>query len=169
MTWYSVSVTARGEDPAAVTDDAIDTMVDLVQPHSGVVGGGHGYDSWDATVTVDSLDAQTAQSEGVALILALATEAGLPAWPVVRAEVISEDELDRELATPNYPDLVSGPEAGEILGVSRQRVHQLAAEHPHFPQPLYKLAVGSLWVRAGIEAFAADWERKPGRPRKEAS
>jgi hypothetical protein len=84
----------------------------------------------------------------------------------VRVGATRHDVLDEELARPAYPDLVSGPEAAELLGVSRQRLHQLARSHPHFPEPLYQLRVGPLWIRAGIEAFAQRWARKPGRPAK---
>jgi len=84
----------------------------------------------------------------------------------VAVDACSEEELERRADEPNFPELVSGPEAAKILGVNRQRVHQLATEHPDFPQPLYRLGVGSLWLRSAIEAFAARWERKPGRPAK---
>ena len=52
------------------------------------------------------------------------------------------------------------------LGVSTQRVHQLSAEHPRLPEPCYRLAAASLWLRPAIIAFGERWERKPGRPRK---
>ncbi|MGH3504514.1 MAG: hypothetical protein ACRDQA_26985 [Nocardioidaceae bacterium] len=77
--------------------------------------------------------------------------------------------LDEELSRPNRPDLVSGPETADILGVSQQRVHQLTAAHPEFPRPLYELRAGKLWDRRAIEQFAAEWERKPGRPARKAS
>jgi hypothetical protein len=70
-----------------------------------------------------------------------------------------------EQAQPSYPELVSSAEAADVLGVSRQRVHQLYRERPDFPTPLYELRTGPLWVRGGIEAFADRWTRKPGRPR----
>lgn len=64
------------------------------------------------------------------------------------------------------PDLVSAVEAAEILGVSWQRVHQLSAEHSMFPTPVARLASGSVWLRTGVEGFAARWTRKVGRPAK---
>jgi hypothetical protein len=33
-----------------------------------------------------------------------------------------------------------------------------------FPEPVYELRTGKLWLRAAIEAFASR-QRKPGRPR----
>src|SRR4030095_8136327 len=80
---------------------------------------------------------------------------------------VTLDASDAENAEPNSPDLVSGPEAAELLSVSRQRLRHLATAHPDFPPPLYKLRVGALWPRAAIQAFGAQWERKPGRPPKQ--
>ena len=80
---------------------------------------------------------------------------------------VYDEDLHAELARPQLPELVSGPEAAEILGVSVQRVHQLAAEHADFPAPAYKLRAASLWLRPAIVSFAERWDRKRGRPRKE--
>jgi hypothetical protein len=90
-------------------------------------------------------------------------------FDVAAIDGCTEEDLERRNAEPNYPELVSGPEAAAILSVNRQRVHQLAHDHPSFPEPLYRLGVGSLWTRRSIEAFAERWERKPGRPAKHAS
>jgi hypothetical protein len=89
--------------------------------------------------------------------------------PIVAVETMTGDELAARNATPNYPELVSATEAGEILGVSRQRVHQLAAEHADFPEPLHELGAGNLWTASAIRGFARQWTRKPGRrPAKHA-
>jgi hypothetical protein len=90
-------------------------------------------------------------------------------YDVTAVDTCTEEDLERRNAEPNYPELVSGPEAAAILNVNRQRVHQLAHDNPNFPEPLYRLGVGSLWTRRSIEAFAERWERKPGRPAKHAS
>lgn len=63
-------------------------------------------------------------------------------------------------------DLVSMPEVAKILGVSRQRVHQLAQKYEDFPEPEAELAVGRIWKRAVILEWAAKHPRKPGRPTK---
>lgn len=54
--------------------------------------------------------------------------------------------------------LVGAQEIGAMLGVSRQRVQQLAARGD-FPQPVVTLAMGKVWDRAEIEA----WARSHGR------
>ncbi len=102
-------------------------------------------------------------------MLKMADKADMPAWPVVRAEAIRQDVLEAENSRPTLPELVSAPEAADILGVSPQRVHELAASKADFPEPMYELRTGKLWLRDAIEAFGRRWERKPGRPSKATS
>lgn len=54
--------------------------------------------------------------------------------------------------------LVGSAEIGILLGVSRQRVHQLT-RRADFPEPEVKLATGRVWKRADVEA----WARTRGR------
>lgn len=149
----------------APTDDKLlhELLEHLAGLHGAVAGNRRG---WSATVTLDAPDADTAQGGAAGNVLRYARKAGLPTKPVTRVETVREDIRDAELERPTMPDLVSGPEAAEILGVTRQRIHQLAHEHPDFPTPAYKLGVGSLWFRAGVEAFAQRWDRTPGRRKK---
>ena len=46
-------------------------------------------------------------------------------------------------------------EIGKRLGVSRQRVSQLAQD-PAFPQPIADLAAGRIWRATDIERWIAD-------------
>ena len=55
--------------------------------------------------------------------------------------------------------------AAEILGVSPQRVRELAVTNPAFPEPMYELRTGKLWLRDALDIFARR-DRKPGRPPK---
>lgn len=43
-------------------------------------------------------------------------------------------------------------EVSDRLGVSRQRVHQLA-QRSHFPRPLVQLKQGYIWWKADIDAW----------------
>ena len=56
------------------------------------------------------------------------------------------------------PDLVGIAEIGELLGVSRQRVHQLTAKDD-FPEPEAHLSAGKVWTRAAVEK----WAKQTGR------
>ena len=175
MTGYVVSVAVWPEGHASVADridepamyEALERLVDELSVLHGVVtGDGRG---WGATVTVDAETVSAAANRSIREVMSRAERLGLPTAPLSRIEVIEEGFHDSELEIPNLPDLVSGPEAAEILGVSRQRVHQLATENRHFPMPAYRLGVGSLWLRTAIERFSETWERKVGRPRKATS
>jgi len=61
-------------------------------------------------------------------------------------------------------DLVSVPEIAEMLGVSRQRVHQIIQAYADFPRPEAELAVGRIWRRDLIAAWMAEHPRRTGRP-----
>jgi hypothetical protein len=85
-------------------------------------------------------------------------------FEVMAVDACSEAELQRRVDKPNFPELVSGPERPRSLASSASACTSSPA-HPGFPEPLYRLGVGSLWIRQSIETFAQHWERRPGRPR----
>ena len=168
--WYSVHMEARA--PVDVQDlmfdeGAADGLMELLEEYDGVVSSGPG--SWDATISVQAPSAWEATVHGGAIIEKMAVKAGMPAWPVVRAEAVRQDVLEAENARPTLPELVSVPEVAEILAVSPQRVHELARSNSAFPEPMYELRTGKLWLRDAIDAFAVRWDRKPGRRRKAAA
>ncbi len=166
--WYSVYFETRAPAGAAVAADqnAADALMDLLVDNSGTVSASR--TSWGATVSVQAYDAREAADTGVALIQRMAVKAGMPPWPSVRAEAVRQDVLDEDNARPTLPELVSAPEAAEILGVSPQRVHELAS-NPGFPEPMYDLRTGRLWLKSAISAYARRRQRTPGRPRKTAA
>lgn len=49
-------------------------------------------------------------------------------------------------------------EIAELLGVSRQRVHQLA-QSDGFPEPTARLSAGLIWAREDVE----EWAKRTGR------
>jgi prophage regulatory protein len=55
-------------------------------------------------------------------------------------------------------DIVGAHEIRVMLGVSRQRVHQLVTS-PGFPEPVARLAQGAVWLTADVEK----WMRETGR------
>ncbi len=88
--------------------------------------------------------------------------------PYPLAEITVQDERLAQERSPDpdaFDNLRSTAEVAEILGVQRQRVHQLRA-NPLFPDPAWEPAAGPFWHKDDIEEFLAKWERKPGRPRK---
>ena len=166
MDWYSVTVEARSPDGTGTLDDnAVALFADRLTEHHGAVSAGGIPPRYSATFSCESPTAERAASYGADLVRMIAHEAGLPPWPIVHFGATRADVLDEELARSPMPDLVSGPEAAEILDVSPQRFHRLATEHKGFPEPAYRLRAGKLWHRAAIVKFGEEWTRKPGRPR----
>ncbi len=111
-----------------------------------------------ATVTVHV----TAESALVATaaVLSLVTQV-MEGRLIVGLEVLDEAEYERRATLPTTPELVGASEAAELLGVTRQRVHQLHATHAGFPEPLIRVRMGPLWDRRAVEAFARRSERRP--------
>ncbi len=119
-------------------------------------------DAGQATVTLHVEDDSPVDAGATALAqIMTALELGR----LLAFEVVAEIEYERRASLPTMPELVGASEAAEILGVSRQRVHQLYRENAMFPAPLVQVAMGPLWDRKAIEAFRRRWERRPGRPR----
>jgi predicted DNA-binding transcriptional regulator AlpA len=58
---------------------------------------------------------------------------------------------------------VGAAEIARILGVSRQRVHELRRTHADFPDPLATLSQGAIWDRDEIQNWASHRDRRPGR------
>jgi hypothetical protein len=126
--------------------------------------GTSGDRQWDVTIGLEQPGPVRAAAVAAALVETLAAKAGMPLWPTVRIEAVREDVLEEQNARPTLPDLVSTPEAAEILGVSAQRLRELAGGSRQLPKPVYELKAGKLWPRDAIEAFGQRWDRKPGRP-----
>jgi len=70
--------------------------------------------------------------------------------------------LSRILSVPQ--DLVSVPEVAAMLGVSRQRVHQIIQSYADFPEPEAELGVGRIWRRDLVADWIARHPRRTGRP-----
>lgn len=83
---------------------------------------------------------------------------------VVVGRVMTDELYETETLQSDTPELLAATDVAEVLGVSRQRVHQLHSEHADFPAPYARLGSGPIWTRPVIEAFGRRWTRKPGRP-----
>ena len=163
---WAVSFEAAGER-GAVLDDALEEFVDLLADRGGAVSGSQVGDRYGALFSVDEpVDSVVdTLALGHDVFRTLAEKAGLPPWPVVRADAMTYEEQDRELAIPNFPELVGVAEVAQTLGVSRQRASVLA-KSSGFPAPVAVLAAGPVWTRPSLNHFVEDWPRKNGRPVK---
>jgi predicted DNA-binding transcriptional regulator AlpA len=118
-----------------------------------------------ATCCVTAADVYEAADRGRTTLATAMHKLSIKKLADTEIHAIDWDSHERGLETSNFPDIVSAPEVAEILGVSRQRVHQLIGDHPAFPPPIVRVGSGPLWLRTTIEAFNQSWVRKPGRPR----
>lgn len=100
--------------------------------------------------------------EAMDLVAKLAV--GLSSADLVGVSGETAERAAQRALRPDTPELMAATDVAELLGVSRQRVHQLAADRPDFPVTYARLGTGPIWARPAIEAFARSWPRKPGRP-----
>ena len=116
------------------------------------------------TVTVDvEADGPLAAANDAARFALTERGADLRAQ-LVDLRVTTPERFEAEALRPDFPPLASAADAAEILGVSRQRVHQLAASNTRFPAPIARVGTGPLWAVPAIEHFASVRDRRPGRP-----
>jgi hypothetical protein len=159
--WWSVFVRAQGDDPdgRVVTGERLEAFAARLGAHHGVVGGGGSY---DAQLSLEGDNVAEVVTAALAVFAEARAAVGLPVWPFVELEVKTEALLDAELSKPTFPEVVGATEAARMLGVSRQRLYQLA-ERDDFPPPMVQLAAGPVWLTDSIRAFERSWDRRPGR------
>ncbi|NBS29167.1 MAG: hypothetical protein EBS76_01370 [Actinobacteria bacterium] len=89
---YSVSIVAEGD--REVTLDEVVELADAVAALNGVASGAGSF-SYGAQIVIDAPNSDDAVDLAIPLFIDAARRAGLPEWPVTRAETISEiDELE---------------------------------------------------------------------------
>jgi hypothetical protein len=164
MATWSVLVEARSPDEGdtlAEDDPAIGRFFDLLWPEYGAaVSAGGLY--WSARISIGVDDVLEVFPTAVTIVEKAATHAGLPDWPIVRAELVTDDEIRMQLEVPNFPVVMGTAEVVERLGVSRQRLTELRASR-RFPEPLLTLAATPVWLASAVNAFVETWDRSPGR------
>jgi hypothetical protein len=98
--WWSAHVETLTDGTGLLDDDATGRFADLAAAHHGVIAAGGIPEGWSATISVQVDSAAEAATEAVRIVTGIAADAGMPAWPVVRAEAVREDVLDEELSRP---------------------------------------------------------------------
>jgi hypothetical protein len=89
---FSVSIVAEGD--REMTLDEIVEFADAVAPLHGVASG-VGATSYGAQIVVEAATSDAAVEQAIPMFVEAARRAGLPDWPVTRAETIGEhDDLD---------------------------------------------------------------------------
>jgi len=165
MDTWTVRVVIATREP--VTDAVLDRIADLGDEHDVTVARHRDGIGVVMTFEVDHAAAVDAAVRARTLALNI-VNAVSPADDVVDLRVCTPALYEAEVLRPDTPELLAAGDVGEVLGVSRQGVHQLAAEHARFPAPYLRLSSGPVWARPAIEHFAAHWDRRPGRPARRA-
>lgn len=134
-------------------EERVDALLDVLAETPGVEGptGWGAGPTLGAVFIVEADEIATAASRGLrAFTDALKQIAGDLDVGVRRFEV-TEEEFEPVT-------LLGATDVARLLGMSRQRVYQLA-ERADFPRPVATLARGQMWERGQVEA----WARKQGR------
>jgi hypothetical protein len=93
VTRWSVSLEAEGD--RVMTLEEVVELADAVAP-SGGIASGIGSTRYGAQVIVEADARDEAVDKGRAVFAAAVATAGLPAYPVVRADAVSEDDDEDE-------------------------------------------------------------------------
>lgn len=105
------------------------------------------------TFNLDAPDAASASN----LALTLGNEA-LEAGRILSAELVGVELLtheERDKANQQLPNVLGVAEIADRLGITRQRVTQLAKSQK-FPQPATRLAMGPIWLAADLEPIVEE-------------
>jgi predicted DNA-binding transcriptional regulator AlpA len=102
------------------------------------------------TFAVSGTDNAAALDESRPIVVKVLKTIGLQREAVTKITLVNVDEIDQEL--DQIPELVGLTEAAAILGVSRQRVHQLAQKNS-FPSPVARLSSGSIWRETEVRNY----------------
>lgn len=162
MSEWTVRVTIA--TPAVLNEQDLEALADLADKDDASVSTRSDGPGYTVTVDVEAHDLLAAGRTGVSFARSTAG-ANFPGT-VVDLRVTTPEQYEAEALRPDFPPLASASDAAEILGVSRQRVHQLAASNTRFPAPIARVGSGPLWTVPAIEHFDRIWERKPGRPQR---
>jgi len=158
--WY-VEIAARsGRTLSPAETEQAEDLVGVLAAHGAAVAIG-GKDV-RISLTVTAPRSEAGHAKAVRLVEKALAEAGLSHLRIAAALVRSEGEMDEDLARPTLPKLMGVAEVARRLGVSRQRVSELA-RRKGFPAPVAKLAAGPVWLESSVARFASEWTRKPGR------
>lgn len=159
MSKWIVRVTVA--TPALLEEQHLVTLDEAAEQWDATIANRADGPGFTLTIGLDETDPIAAARTAAQFIR---TRLGETSERVIDLRVCTPDQFETEALRPDFPPLASAADAAEILGVSRQRVHQLAASNTRFPAPVARVGTGPLWTVPAIEHFARIWERRPGRP-----
>ncbi len=174
MGWMvELEVAGKGKAPEADDLFAFGEVLDEVGGFDAAVTGSpetpsDGKSRYGAALSLDVTNARDAVSTALDGFTTAAAKAGFPDWPIASLVVKPDEELERELSEPNFPELLGVSELGDLLGVSRQRAWAIS-QRADFPVPVAVLSSGPVWALPNVRHFVNTWPRRAGRPRTSPS
>lgn len=153
MRMYNAAVEV---DTKEISEDYVDALMDKLKPYHPAIGTSPR--GW-LQVRI-SVPAEALVQASMTAVIVVETETGRTA---IVCEVMTEEEFDAREGFTTEPELVSAAQAAEILGVSRERVRQLAGVGRLQEVPWEGRS--KVFTRSSVEALAAH-DRPTGRPRK---
>lgn len=91
MSKWSVSIQAEGD--RVVELDEVVALADAVAPLGGIASG-IGVTAYGAQIVIEAATSDEAVEQGIEAFASAVETARLPIWPIIRAEVIGEDEFE---------------------------------------------------------------------------
>jgi predicted DNA-binding transcriptional regulator AlpA len=158
---WTVTVVMATDEP--IPNDVLITMGEAAEQWDEVVLSARGLDGPGFRLTMNMTGVPSAAVDEAIRCARKAADLMDLRADLVEASLATPEVFEMHALRPDTPELVAAPDVAEFLGVSRQRVHQLATRHPQFPAPFIRLSTGPVWTLPAIEHFADIWDRKPGR------
>lgn len=126
-------------------ESAVDVLMDVIEPYGGTVARAVHGGRVELIFTVPADNLRQATITATSVVLATGHQ-------LYALEVLPTDEFHRRIDTTPMPELVSAPQAAGMLGVTRQRILQLATAGL-----IEAVKVGDAWVlpRAAVAARAS--------------
>ena len=120
---------------------------------------------WLASVSVQA-DAVVHNLEqaaflGKTLVEGANRQVSLPAAALVSQQVVLADVFHAQLETLSVMESLGTAEVCGVLGITRQRLHQLR-QSGRFPEPDRELTATPIWMRSTLRDFTIGWRRTPG-------
>lgn len=161
MAEWTVEIRISQQDGWDIPEqDTIDSFLDSLETGAPTMSVGE--TGYGVQLAVDASDPIEAAKRAQSLLVRAAEHVGLSASPITLLAVQNAALQEEELSTSQLPNLLGVAEVAQLLGVSRQRVSQLARSRA-FPPPLMALASGPVWTEPSIRRHLDQWDRSPGR------
>ena len=150
--WWQATVEWSATSDRPPEDVADEFLDELVMFHVGAfscVGPGR----FGTTISVQAPTLRAATDQATRAVVAAASKAGHREIFLLEVAVIDEETGHARLDEPLFPEMLGYSQIARLAGVSRQRIRQLAKEHPQFPGPFLETEYGPLFHKDAVTLF----------------